>query len=256
MKTTTVILGTSCFGAGYLLGHRGCEALVIDRGASVGGEYFNSYRECRNWDFPARAEAADRLRREMANRNDCCALAPLLYRELRGISDRFLLNTEITAVTAGPDGFELEVYNPGGRETIRCRRLIDTTTGGIALPEKPRSSIAAKRLNAAIQLPESGAPEFSGFRIWEGRTPRERFLSLELAPDIGWPEARREFVARFAAEPRRNGARIALLAREFDCDLDYEQLTLPNGILCLNPLRYGNPLEALDAGFGWNGGDR
>lgn len=256
MNTETVILGSTCFSAGCLLGRGSDDMLVIDRGASFGGEYFNSYRDCRGRDLPVRAEAAERLRREMAGRADFYALAPLLYRELRGTADRVWLNTEIVSVASGPEGFELEVYNPGGRDTVRCRRLVDTTTGGVALPGKPRFPFSAKRLNAAISLPEGAAPEFSGFRVRDGRTPRERFLSLELAPDAGWPEARRQFVSRFAAEPRRDGARIALLAREFDCDPDYEQLTLPDGILCLNPLRYENPLRALDAGFGWMGGDK
>ena len=249
MHVSTVIMGASCYSAGRVLGSPEADVLVIDRTASVGGEYFNSYRYCSGWQSDCSSETTRKLQREMQEKGafdrpyaDFFALAPMLYRELMPLSGHFMLTTEIATITPCGSGFKLEVYNQSGRTEIVCDHLLDTVLAG-----KGRPLIASKRLNAAVIIDPATKPVFSNFKTWQGRGDNELFLSLEFDPATDWPTARREFISRFESETQRAGALITSLAKEFDYEV------ADNGrqetIRFINPLCGNNPLAAIEAGI-------
>jgi len=249
MKVSTVILGASCYSAGLLSGDPESDCIVVERGASVGGEYFNSFRCSYGWDSPYRSDAGTSLYRQLAERGafktscgDFFALAPLLYRELIPLSERLRLTTEVTAITVDGSGFRIELYNQDGRSEICCDRLIDTRLSANS------HRIAVRKLNCAVFLETPGCPAFHGFSSWPGRNEQEMFLSLVLEPGADWIMARRELINRFAGEPERGEARIAAIAKEFDYEISGGRETAADGRVIINPLDFANPLAAFDAG--------
>ena len=64
----TVILGGTCLAAGAVLNGNG-NTTVLERGAVIGGEYFDTYRPISPMDQPVKSDAVRTLQEELRKRN-------------------------------------------------------------------------------------------------------------------------------------------------------------------------------------------
>ena len=185
-----VIVGASVWSAGLILnGNR--QVLVVDRGASVGSEYFDCFRPLGAEKREFRTEAARELAAELSElgkAEDFYGAAPLLYRELKEHAGQFRLWLEITAVRPAGSGWAVDLADAAGVSTIECRRVIDCTPECVTNPEFHRNNLTELRLSAAIHadapeaLREWNRPDFLTVR--PGRRADELLLTLALLTAI------------------------------------------------------------------------
>ncbi len=252
MKTNTVILGASCYGLGLVTAD--AESILIERGASAGDEFFNSYRPCGKWNGELKSAEAAELHNELYEKCggkesiDFYALAPILYYKLKDISSRIMMTTEIVSMSETDTGFELKCCNPGGTFMIQCEKIIDCTPTCISNREWGKNNITAKYLNASI-FSESGIfPVFSKFSDRDGRGANEKFIGTEIPVDFNWTAARKCFMENYASE-NFGDARIASLAKQFDYTLKETTHEFSGKHHFVSPLEFNNPLAAFDAGM-------
>lgn len=252
MRVQTVIIGGSCLGAGMLAGDP--EALLIERSASIGAEYFNSYRECTGWDAPLRSAEAESLRGELLKKcadgeMDFYALAPVMYDFLKAYSSRIMMGTELVSIEERGGKFLLECCNQSGIVNIECEKLIDVSPVAASRRDWGRKNITAKYLRAALCVKDGVAACCKTFEQHKGRGDWESVIGLKLAPDASWSTARGELLSSFMNDPGRNDAKIALIAREFDYVLEVTHHAFSPDWTFISPLTFANPLEAFDAGI-------
>lgn len=254
-----VIIGATCRAAGSVL-EGNSNDLVVERSASIGGEYFDSYRRCSNWERKPEGEEARAFYEEMAARgqiagdlSDAYGLAPLLYFRLKGLAHKFMLTAELLSVKGAKGGFELELCNQSGRETVRCAELIDNSLRCVSDPVWGRGNVAAKSLNAALLVedaPEALKGRIEGATLRPGRSSKEIFLGFQTSPGAGWVEARAALLKAFEArEGVLKGARIEALAKDFDIVHKREEFEFDDGRLFLSCVAPANPLEAIELGL-------
>ena len=144
----TVMLGGSCLSAGVVLNGKS-DVTVLERGATIGGEYFDTYCPVSPMDQKVRYESVRQLQEALRERgalNDPYALAPLLYRALVPHTNRFHLYLEILEVRRVGTEWEVVYCDAGGVDSIRCRRVESSpSSSATARPRIPWQSAAAWR---------------------------------------------------------------------------------------------------------------
>ncbi|HCE45475.1 MAG TPA: hypothetical protein DET40_18195 [Lentisphaeria bacterium] len=256
------MLGATCRAAGELLRGSG-QDLISERSASIGGEYFDSYRKCSSWGRTPVTQAGKDFYREMYSRGmmsgcgDSYGLAPILYGRLRGLEDSFMLTTELAQIRKTDRGFELDVYNQSGHDTLRCEELVDNTLRCVSDPKWGLGNIVSKRLNAAIFAENAEAAlksSIDGAELRPGRNSKEIFLSCPVEASTGWTAAREQVLSIWL---KRDGvlkdARIEAIAKEFDFSFKKDFHRFDDGRIFLNCAKFANPIEAIDAGLNLNG---
>ncbi len=257
----TIVIGAGCWSAGMALAGRK-SLLIIDRGANVGAEYFDSYRRTSNWECRLDSAPVRKLYRALVDRgavrggdrSDCYALAPFLYRELTAHHAAFRLWTEIESVTPCADGMELKLFDADGHDTVRCKTLIDTTPECFTKPEFGRENITARRLAAvaispvAAELVRGWQPAGGSVRM--GRADDELVLTVSVDPGDSWTEARRKLLAvwQLRTEVLFKTSRIAAIGKFRQFEVRQDDAALGENHFYFNSSRFDNPLAALDAG--------
>lgn len=244
-----IIIGASCWSAGQVLqGETGC--LVIDRHASIGHEYFETFRECAGMTAPLTTSPARKLQNELAacgKPGDPLLLAPFLYAELHNLTGQFRLWTEITGIRRETDGWLLSICDVEGVHSLFARELIDCTPECVSQPEFGRGNIVECRLNAIILAPDLHEWTDSGFDFRKGRTDDEFILSLKLEPETGWTNARRLLLDRWRKRPADlDNARICVIGGAFEYRVRRNSADLGENYHYFNSAMFANPLAAID----------
>ena len=204
----TVILGGTCLAAGAVLNGNG-NTTVLERGAVIGGEYFDTYRPISPMDQPVKSDAVRTLQEELRKRNalnDAYALAPLLYRALVPHARQFKLWLEILGVERVGDEWEVAFCDAGGTDAIRCKTLIDDTPNCRFFPEFARRHLKGQFLSAEIHTETPDAFfqwKGSGLNFHRGRVADELFFTCEFPAGTPWPEMRRRKRDRRRRQKRR-----------------------------------------------------
>jgi len=231
----------------------GAEVSVIDRGACIGTEYFDSFRQATPFTDTYKNDWAKQLREELAARgqeNDFYALAPLLYAKLKGYHTRFSLWTELVGIQKENDGWLLSTNCISGMERIFCRKLIDTTPECRSNPAFGRKNIAVSRTNIAIFTPEPElllnwkTPDVS---FYAGRSRDEVFASYEHSPSADYPRVRQAIIAFWRNRPAGlKSARIATFGRARDFETKENFKALGENYWYFNGNQFKNALVAID----------
>ncbi len=247
-----VFLGGSCLAAGVVL--NGDEnALVLERGAVVGGEYFDTYHSVCPMDQAVRYGAVRKLQEELRERrslNDFYALAPLLYRALIPHARQFRLWLEVLELKRVGDEWEIGFCDADGIKAIRCRQVIDTTQECRLFPGFFWSHLRGQTLSAEIHTETPDAFfewEGSGLSFRRGRTEDELFFSCDFPAGTGYPEMRRILLQRWAERPAGlEGSRIRSIAKRAEYRMDLSSAQLGDRLYWMDPLQFPDPLSALD----------
>lgn len=254
-QVKTVILGGSCLGVGGLLNTQ--KSLLIERSASIGGEYFDAYKSTTDWDCELQTALSCEFRKNMESRHmvrgeqsDFYGLAPLIYYKLKEHADRVMLMTELAGIDTTDDGYQLTVYDQSGRHKISCEEIIDTSVLCVSDLDFGQDNIEEKRLNAIIYNPGGKSGSVGGIELEPGRNDHELFLRVRVGKSSGFPEAREKIIELWEARsPELKDCLISSIAKEFDYDLKSEKSELKENWQYLNPVIYANPLQAIDAGI-------
>ena len=248
-----VIVGASVWSAGLILnGNR--NVLVVDRGASVGSEYFDCFRPLRAEKREFRTEAARELAAELSElgkAEDFYGAAPLLYRELKEHAGQFRLWLEIEAVRPAGSGWAVDLADAAGVSTIECRRVIDCTPECVTNPEFRRNNLTELRLSAAIHadapeaLREWNRPDFLTVR--PGRRADELQLTLARPAATPLPEARRRLLELWLARPAGcAGCRMLAIAKQPEYRVRENRREFAPGYRYFNSGSFADALEAID----------
>ena len=247
-----VILGGTCLAAGLVLNGNG-NATVLERGAVIGGEYFDTYRPILPMDQPVKSDAIRPLQEELRKRgafNDAYALAPLLYRALVPHTRQFKLWLEILEVKQIGSEWELLFCDAGGTDTIRCRTLIDTTPNCRFFPEFAKRHLKGQFLSAEIytETPEAFFQwKGSGLNFHRGRVDDELFFTCEFPAGTSYPEMRRILLQRWTDRPAElRESRIRSIAKSAGYRMDLSTARLGENLYWVDPTCDPNPLAALD----------
>ncbi len=257
----TLVIGAGCWSAGVALSGRG-STVIVDRGAIVGAEYFDTFAPTSNWKSELRSAEARELYRVLddrtainGERSDSLMLAPFLYKALLPYTDTFRLWTEITAIRPDGDGFAVSLFDADGSEELHARRIIDTTPECLSNPEFGRTNCRAASLTAVAVAPNAAEM----MRLWKpavgsmrpGRTDDELFFTVPTDPAGSWPEARQTLLD--AWNSRREIFfklnKIATIARQQVRELACDQYEFAPNHTFFNCARFDNPLLAIDAGI-------
>ncbi|MBN2713605.1 MAG: hypothetical protein JXR97_14385 [Planctomycetes bacterium] len=256
-----VIFGGSCWAIGSLLAAGEGEVLLVERSASLGGEYFDSYRRSEGWDAPLDSAIAANFRKEMGLRNmlrgdatDFYGLLPAIYNRLGANTDNIMMMSELAGVTKITGGYELELYNHSGRNVICCDEIIDSTPTAVTRPDFGKDSIKGKRLNGSVLVSEGVdffSHKISGLDLRPGRSGQEAFISAAVAPESGWVEARKQLADAWLARPAElRDCLVRAIAKEFEYAHKCEHYEIDENWTWINASIYSNPLLAIDAGVG------
>lgn len=256
-KVKTVIFGGTCRAAGQVINEP--EVLVIERSASIGGEYFDAYKKCNNWDLSLKSATACEFRKEMVSRQiirgeqtDFYGLAPLVYFKLKNFTDRIMMMTELVDLKQNGTDFELTLYNQSGRQVIGCDEIIDNSVSCVTSPEFGRSKILSKKLNAIVyteNLKEALSGKIPGAELSQGRNEKELILRFKVKNDAGFAEARKQLFAVWDSRPAELAdCRISSIAKEFDYEFKETEHQFSENWKYVNPVNYANPLLAIDSG--------
>ncbi len=245
-----LIIGSSCWAAGQVLqGNR--ELVVIDRGAGIGREFFECYRECSTMDTPLKTAVATELQSELKERErlaDAAALAPLMYAKLHNFTGQFRLWIEITGISRNEQGWLIEYYDVEGRKTISAKQLIDCTPECRTNSAFAASNIVKCSLKALVLVPEGVSLENSGLNYRAGRGNDEFVISVELKPGTGWAEARQTLLATWQKRPQALAdAKIFSIAKNFDFEVKENRAVLGENYYYFNSASFANPLAAIDS---------
>lgn len=254
-KVKTLVFGGTCRGVGHLLQTQ--DSLLIERSASIGGEYFDAYKDTSDWGAELQTEEAREFRKEMESRQmirgentDFYGLAPLIYDKLKDYSSRIMLMTELAEINKTDAGFEIIVYNQSGKHEISCERIIDISVLFVTDLEFGKENIATKRLNAVIYNPGSQDGTVNSAELSRGRNDTEMILRMEVKPEEDFIAGREKLLA--AWEKRSDelqDCRISSIAKEFDYIFKNNERQIAENWQYVNPVNYANPLLAIDAGF-------
>ena len=248
----TVILGGTCLAAGLVLNGNG-STTVLERGAILGGEYFDTYRPVSRMDQAVTSDAVRVLQEELRKRgalNDAYALAPLLYRAAIPHVRQFKLWLEILEVKRAGNEWEVVFRDAGGRDAIRCKTLIDTTPNCRFFPEFAKRHLKGQFLSAEIHT-ETPDDFFrwkgSGLDFRRGRVDDELFFTCEFPAGTSYPEMRRILLQRWADRPAElRESRLRSIAKTAGYRMDVAAAKLGENLYWVDPARDPNPLEALD----------
>lgn len=257
----TLILGSGCWSAGAALSGRG-SLLVVDRGAVIGAEYFDTFRPTSGWKSELRSAEARELYRAMADRggidgerSDSYLLAPFLYKMLIPHHSKFRLWTETVSIRPDGNGFLVTLFDADGSEEIRAGRIIDTTPDCISNPDFGR----ANRKNAALAAAVIAPAAADLMREWRpadgtlrpGRTSDELFFTVPVGADDSWPESREKLLK--AWNRRREiffrSCKIASIAKQRQVEVREDDHCFAPNHHYFNAGRFANPLSAVDAGI-------
>ena len=268
----TLIAGASFAGLGALFTRPG-GALLVERTTTVGPEFIETFRAGDGWHSTALTPPAVDLQRELTERGvldgervQLAQLGLVLCARLQQFAGRYLFGTEIAEVQRRRSGFAVTLVNASGWQTIRVRRILDTTpTAATRLDGKP--AITSTWLGAFLKRHAAGPAPLTrctdpDFEIMPGRFDTDLYFSLKMRSAAAWPEARQRFHnfwtgqrAQLAAasaafgptEPAWNVAAIAAVldlrpAAATDNAKDWDFLPSAS---------YANGLAAFDAGCRW-----
>ncbi|MBS1371464.1 MAG: hypothetical protein HPZ91_16080 [Lentisphaeria bacterium] len=257
----TLVIGAGCWSAGIALSGRG-STVIVDRGAIVGAEYFDTFRPTSNWKSELKSAEARELFRTLddrgainGERSDCYMLAPFLYKALLPHHAMFRLWTEVTAIRPDGDGFAVTLFDADGSGEIRARRIIDTTPECLSNPAFGKTNRRAASLTAvaiapnAAEMMKTWKPAVGSMR--PGRTADELYFTVPCDPAGSWPEAREELLAAWSTrrEIFFKLNKIATIAKQRLFELECDDRTFAPNHTFFNPARFENPLRAIDAGI-------
>ena len=256
-KIKTVILGGTCRGIGYLL--QTDDSLLIERSASIGGEFFDAYKATDNWDAELKTAAACEFRKQMESRQmirgeqtDFYGLAPLIYYKLKEYTDRIMLMSELTELKSVGSGFELTVYNQSGKQEIHCEEVIDVSVLCVSDLSFGKANIQEKKLNAILyteNLEQALTGSMSGIELSGGRNDKELILRMKVEHGAGFAEARELLLTAWGTRPEElKDSRISSIAKEFDFTFQENEHQFTKNWKYVNPINFSNPLLAIDAG--------
>lgn len=249
----TVILGASCWAFGNMISDPS-KTLIVERGACIGDEYFNSYRKCCGWNEPLKSDIAKELQEVMKNKKlfesdlaDFYGLAPILYKFATRYPKNINLTTEIEKIEKTDDDFRLTLYNQSGKSVVTCSRLIDTTPRLISNREWGAENIKSKRLNASLH--GGGRLHESRLTTWPGRSENELFVSMTFDQSVNWTSARCELTDAIANMVAESTWRIASIAKEFDYEFAANDKQFEENCRFVAANTFDNPLKAIDEGY-------
>jgi hypothetical protein len=257
-KYKKVIFGGTCRAVGELL-QAGGDCLLIERSASIGGEFFDSYKKADNWDSVLDSEFACEFRSEMEGRKmirgdqtDFYGLAPLIYNKLKDYTESIMLMTELAEIKKIDEGFNITVYNQSGKQEIHCEEVIDASVLCVSDLGFGKGNIQEKKLNAIIYTDNSeqsltgSIPEAE---LSAGRNEKELILRMSIDRNIGFAEAREQLLNAWGSRSAElKGCRINSIAKEFDYEFKENTHQFAENWQYVNPINFSNPLLAIDAG--------
>ncbi len=249
-----IILGGSCWSAGQVFRWPG-DVLVVERGAGIGGEYFNSYRRTTDWEADLASTPANRVRDLMAERDmlkgertDFYGASPALYQLLKEHTDNYMLMTELETIVPEDKGFRLVVYTVSGRTELVCDELVDNTLACLSRPDWGRQNVTEKRLNAIVFSDTTITHDT--LDVHPGREEREFIVSCPLELSDDWPAARQRLLEAWKQRPEMHRqARICSIGKEIAYSFKADGAEFAGNWHYRNPVCHANPLTALDAGF-------
>ncbi|WP_294508122.1 hypothetical protein [uncultured Victivallis sp.] len=257
----TLVIGAGCWSAGVALSGRS-STLIVDRGAIVGAEYFDTFRSTSNWKSELHSAEAREFFRTLddrgginGERSDAAMLAPFLYKALLPYTAQFRLWTEIAAIRPEGNGFTVTLFDADGSEEIHAERIIDTTPECRSNPAFGRANCKAASLTAVAIAPNAAEmmalwhPVVGSMR--PGRTDDELFFTVPVEPGESWPASREKLLR--AWNSRREIFfklnKIAMIARQRALELESDEQSFAPNHWFLNSARFANPLLAIDAGI-------
>jgi hypothetical protein len=251
----TLIIGSTFAGIGLACSNIN-NSLIIERTASPGKEYLNSFNPGNNWETMPTSPEGKILRKELENRNilangniHISALAPVICGFIRKKQLNILFWTEITQIEKSGNGFEIEIFNASGLQRIYAGSIIDTNPENNYL--SGNTTIMSKSINAILHC-EKQVPslKMDSGQITDGRFPSEKFFSLPAGINDSWPNARRQLFD--AWEKRPDDIKewlIAATASEFAYVSAKGPFRIGRNWCHLPSSAYSNPLEAFEAGI-------
>lgn len=251
-----VVLGGTCWAAGYLQKE---DVLVIERSASIGGEYFDSYKQSFDWNLPLKSDLANKFRDEMKSRKmlngvntDFYGLLPIIYDYLKAYSHRVMLMTELAGIRKIDGKFELTVYNQSGQEFIYCEEIIDNSLYCVSNPDFGKENILEKSLNASAYVKSVNEVLYQNsenIKFRPGRNNNELFINYKIDRNATWVDARKALINKWISRSNDlKEARISAIAKEFEFSFKKISHQFEENWTYLNCCNFPNPLAAFDAG--------
>jgi hypothetical protein len=245
----TMILGASFLGLGAALNSENC--VVTESGGLFGAEFINNYKICEPKPAVVKTKTGvDFLnqlteRRLVSGRGEIYQ-APAIYVMSRYLKEKpmdILLMTEFMGVEKKNGWYHVTVYHTGGFETIRAKRIWDTTTFGRG-HNKAGSVSIKKSLNAIIFNPESAFLKGLHYNSASGLY----VYSLPVAPETERPEAI-EYLCGQERIFAKNNMRISSIASEFSYSMTPVLDFIENDFVWNPSIAHPNLIEAFDEGL-------
>lgn len=251
-----VIIGCSMAGLGIALKHE--NTLIIDRGAVPGFEFFNALKHGSGYDNELNNKAAIELKEDLIKRNILAdakvtpaAVVPVLFDIIKRRKLNVLFWSEPVGVEPDGAGYVVSFYNASGISTVKAARVIDTTAECVSATEK--CGITGKRINALLNCTDNQDFNTSGLQpaaVVDCRFASEKIVSLPLASETTWVEARKQLIAFWKQRPDDiQSWLIASTAYGYDFEVSSAIDVIDDNWLYWASAGYDNPLAAFDAGL-------
>ncbi|MFD0716048.1 hypothetical protein [Paenibacillus sp. GCM10027626] len=275
----TLVVGATFTGIG-LIGELqklkpNIQSVLIEREITLGHEFTYAYKHGTNWQHQKELNQAARiLRAELTRRNVLSAegrahlpgITPILYQHVRDQELPIRLKTEVVSVQAAGRGYKVTLYDSSGISELIVRRIIDTSSVKLSCPQRQQTS--GKRISALLHAKKNehglvaeqalhafgGAAEFNAasFSFKRGRFESESYISIPLAAEDGWIEARRKIHQFWANRPvELEGWSLATVADQFDYEPNAGPHEIEQDWYWMPSTAYANPLQAMDQGIEW-----
>lgn len=247
----TVFLGATFFAAG---GAVSCPegTLIIESGGLIGAEYVDSLneREIKNVTMSTSNGLTffNEVTARGLRKGSHLYLGPTVYVVsdlLKQAGAQILFITQVTKITYNDAFYELELFGKRGFETVRAKRVVDTTSQGI-LYQKCSQVPCRKSLNCIVQNAGGHLPVFhntaSGLDTF--------FCPVD--PAAPPEEARRKLHGYFQANQLGSkGVKISFIAQSFAYSLPPVRQVINENWVWIPSVSFDHLLQAYDGGAQW-----
>ena len=235
-----IVLGATFAGAGIASQYKE-KCLVIERRAQAGYEFFEALNYGANYEKnPQEKETID-LQAKFNSKKSIFNCATYIYDYFKECKALFC--SQVVSIEKNEDCVTCVTYSASGYKTFKAKRIIDTRCN--------QEMCISKTYNVLI---ESGsAPSFSGVTFSKASGENRYVIYLSVPVLCGYSEARGK--ALNVIKQFDNGAKVILLASEFDYKVNPSYPKEDNGILYLPSKAYDNPVLAFESGIKAGKGD-